>query len=85
MKGLVADANIQGQVEYLVQEMQADVWSDFWEALGLALHRFEDVGLSTSSNDLGVANGPHLNAQTLAGVNCRRIRGMRPGRGSLPG
>ena len=24
MKGLVADANIQGQVEYLVQRMQAD-------------------------------------------------------------
>ena len=48
MKGLIADANIQGQVEYLVQRMQADAWADFWQALGLVLHRFEDVGLSAS-------------------------------------
>jgi hypothetical protein len=51
VKGLVADANIQGQVEYLVQCMQADAWVDFWQALGLALYRFEDIGLSTSAND----------------------------------
>jgi hypothetical protein len=30
VKGLVADGNIQGQVEYLVQRMQADAWADFW-------------------------------------------------------
>ena len=46
MKGLIADANIQGQVEYLVQRMQADAWADFWQELGLVLRRFEDVGLS---------------------------------------
>ena len=45
MKGLIADANVQGQVEYLVQRMQADAWADFWQALGLVLRRFEDVGL----------------------------------------
>ena len=56
MKGLVADANIQGQVEYLVQRMQADAWADFWQALGLVLRRFEDVGLSASSTDLEVWN-----------------------------
>ena len=56
MKGLVADANIQGQVEYLVQRMQADAWVDFWQALGLVLHRFEDVGLPTSATDLEVWN-----------------------------
>ena len=54
MKGLVADANIQGQVEHLVQRMQADAWGDFWQALGLALYPFEDVGLSQSSTDLEV-------------------------------
>jgi len=54
VKGLVADANIQGQVEHLVQRMQADAWGDFWQALGLALCRFEDVGLSQSSTDLEV-------------------------------
>ena len=56
MKGLMADANIQGQVEYLVQRMQADAWTDFWQALGLILYRFEDVGLSTSATDLEVWN-----------------------------
>jgi hypothetical protein len=56
VKGLVADANIQGQVEYLVQRMQADPWAEFWQGLGLVLHRFRDVGLSTSSTDLEVWN-----------------------------
>jgi hypothetical protein len=51
VKGLVADANIQGQVEYLVQRMQADTWAEFWQALGLVLLRFDDIGLSTSSTD----------------------------------
>ena len=54
MKGLIADANVQGQVEYLVRSMQVDAWADFWQALGLALYRFEDVGLSASSTDLEV-------------------------------
>jgi hypothetical protein len=56
VKGLVADANIQGQVEYLVQRMQADAWAEFWQALGLVLYRFEDIGLSTSATDLEVWN-----------------------------
>ena len=56
MKGLVADANIQGQVEYSGQRMQADAWADFWQALGLVLRRFEDIGLSESSTDLEVWN-----------------------------
>jgi hypothetical protein len=56
VKGLVADASIQGQVEYLVQRMQADAWAEFWQALGLVLHRFEDIGFSGSSTDLEVWN-----------------------------
>ena len=36
MKGLIADANIEGQVDYLVRRMQADDWADFWQALGIA-------------------------------------------------
>lgn len=56
MKGLIADANIEGHVEYLVRRMQAGAWADFWAALGVGLHRFEDVGLSDSSSDLEVWN-----------------------------
>ena len=50
MKGLVADANIEGQVEYLVQRMQTDAWADFWQALDV-LYGFEEVGLSMSATD----------------------------------
>jgi hypothetical protein len=56
VKGLIADANVEGQVGYLVLRMQANAWADFWQALGLALYRFEDVGLSGSSTDLEVWN-----------------------------
>ena len=56
MKGLIADANIQGQVEYLVQRMQAGAWAEFWQALGLVLRRFEDVGLPASATDLEIWN-----------------------------
>lgn len=54
MKGLIADANIQGQVEYLVLQMQSSRWADLWVDLGLRLYRFDDVGLSTDSTDLEV-------------------------------
>jgi hypothetical protein len=46
MRGLVADANIQGQVEHLVSCMRAEPWADFWEALGLVLYRFNDIYLN---------------------------------------
>jgi hypothetical protein len=59
VKGLIADANVQGQVGYLVLRMQANAWADFWQALGLALYRFEDVGLSASSTDSEVWNVVH--------------------------
>jgi hypothetical protein len=54
--GLVADANILGPVEYLVERMQTETWAEFWLALGLVLHRFGDVGLSMSSTDLEIWN-----------------------------
>ena len=34
--------------------MQADAWADFWQALGLVLRRFEEIGLSGDSTDLEV-------------------------------
>jgi hypothetical protein len=56
MRGLVADANIQGQVDHLVTRMRADAWADFWQALELVLYRFDDIGLSASATDLEVWN-----------------------------
>jgi hypothetical protein len=56
VKGLVADTNIQGQVEALVRRMRADDWTAFWQALGLVLYRFDEIGLSPSASDLEVWN-----------------------------
>ncbi len=57
MKGLVADINVQGQVAYLAQRMQADTWADFWQELELVLYRFEDLGLTASSTDADIFLG----------------------------
>ena len=51
MKGLLADINVIGQIEYLVQRMQADPWDFFWHELALVLKHFEDVGLELRSSD----------------------------------
>jgi hypothetical protein len=54
VKGILADINTIGQVEALVQQMQAEPWIEFWTALGLIHKRFEDVGLSPTSSDLEI-------------------------------
>jgi hypothetical protein len=52
VKGILADANIIGPVEALVQQMQSSEWVGFWVFLGLDLKRFSDVGLSPDVSDL---------------------------------
>jgi hypothetical protein len=52
--GILADVNAIGQVEYLVQQMQAESWADFWKALGLVHKRFAEVGLAPTSSDLQI-------------------------------
>jgi hypothetical protein len=54
VKGILADANVVGQVEQLVKRMQEDEWADYWQSLGLRLRRFEDLGLEAASGDLEV-------------------------------
>lgn len=54
MKGILADNDVRGQVEYLVVLMQAEPWREFWLDLALALFHFEDIGLSATSPDLEV-------------------------------
>jgi len=54
VKGILADVNVRGHVDYLVQRMQADPWTDFWQGLGLVLRHLEDVGLTETSTDLEV-------------------------------
>jgi hypothetical protein len=48
---LLADANIQGHVEYLVARMQGESWREFWEVLELRCMNFADVGLDPADSD----------------------------------
>src|SRR5262249_8514770 len=54
VKGILADINALGQVEYLVARMQAEPWAEFWKSLGLTLKHFSDVGLTDTSSDLEI-------------------------------
>jgi len=54
MKGLLADANVIGYVESLVEAMKVPEWIDFWDQLHLELFRFEDVGLVPKSKDTAI-------------------------------
>jgi hypothetical protein len=54
VQGILADVNVLGLVHYLAQLMQAGPWAEFWQALGLILRRFEDVGLAATASDLDV-------------------------------
>ncbi len=51
MISLLADANIQGQVELLVARMQGESWRDLWDHLGLRHVTFADVGLQPADSD----------------------------------
>ncbi|MBI3821063.1 MAG: ACP S-malonyltransferase [Planctomycetes bacterium] len=54
MKGILADVHMIGDVETMVAVMQRPPWTEFWDHLGLALYRFEDVGLTPTSTDLEI-------------------------------
>jgi hypothetical protein len=48
---LLADANIQGQVEILVARMQSKSWRAFWDHLDLRHVTFAEVGLQPTDPD----------------------------------
>jgi hypothetical protein len=54
VKGILADNDVVGQVDYLVALMRAEPWWEFWQNLGLALFHFEDLGLSPTATDLEI-------------------------------
>lgn len=54
MKGILADINSIGQVNYLVARMQGEPWTAFWTGLQLTLKHFAEVGLSAKSSDLEI-------------------------------
>ena len=54
VKGILADINTRGPVDYLVQKMQAEPWAYYWRELGLVLCQFDDLGLHVESKDLEI-------------------------------
>jgi hypothetical protein len=48
---LLADANIEGQVDLLVARMQSDTRKELWDYLGLRHVTFADVGLDRGDTD----------------------------------
>jgi len=51
VKGILADANIEGQVDLLVSLVRAEPWRPFWDNLNLQYVRFADVGLAHDAKD----------------------------------
>jgi len=54
MKGIVADADVVGQVERIVAVVQGKVWGDIWHELGLRYFIFEQLDLDSDSSDAEV-------------------------------
>jgi hypothetical protein len=51
VKTLLADANIEGYVDFLVALMQAEPWRPFWDHLQMRCLHFADAGLAPNSPD----------------------------------
>lgn len=52
--GILADVNIEGHVDYLINLAQSDEWIEFWQFLGLTYARFADLGLRDEASDAEV-------------------------------
>ena len=51
MTGVLADVNIEGQVNYLMALVRAAPWADLWDELALEYLAFSDVGLAREATD----------------------------------
>src|SRR5436309_957166 len=56
VNGILADNDVIGQVAQLVEMMQEPEWAELWAHLGLALCRFEDIGLPAHAADSAIWN-----------------------------
>jgi hypothetical protein len=51
VKGILADTNIEGYVDFLVSIVQAEPWKLFWEDLGVSYLHFAQIGLPPGAPD----------------------------------
>ena len=54
MRGIVADANVDGHVEWLVKRIIAGEWLEYGNHIGITLEVFENIGLVDRSPDQAV-------------------------------
>ncbi|HQU42883.1 MAG: hypothetical protein B7Z73_05310 [Planctomycetia bacterium 21-64-5] len=54
MTGILADVNIQGHVDLLMDLVRSDEWIEFWQFLNLAYVTFGDVGLAEQASDADI-------------------------------
>jgi hypothetical protein len=51
MRGILADINIQGQVDILRLILEGEYWAELWRDLSLRVYYFADVGLDADTPD----------------------------------
>lgn len=54
MNGLIADNDIQGQMNVLRHVLASDAWKEIWTTLGLSVRTFADSSLDASATDAEV-------------------------------
>ena len=54
MRGIMADADVEGHVGRLVDHILASGWAEFWDHLGIVLEVFPNVGLTDRAPDVEV-------------------------------
>jgi hypothetical protein len=52
VKGVLADVNIEGHVDYLMALVRAAPWADLWQELALHYSTFDDLGLGHGAPDV---------------------------------
>ena len=51
MKGILADINVQGHLDVLVDRIQSTHWKEIWDFLGLQYFHFGSIGLLPTAPD----------------------------------
>ena len=69
MQGLLADVNCEGYVRLLTGLLLAESRRELWDALGIRVYEFEDLGLQPSSSDRHVWNLCQLRELVLITAN----------------
>ena len=51
MRGILADNDVEGPVEFIHAIWLSDMWSELWNDLGFSMQRLPELGLARASSD----------------------------------